>query len=369
MIITRYISREILTTLLGVLVVLLVIYIGNHFIRLLARTGDVAMPLLTTLQLLGYKSVGAAVLLIPPALFLAVLMTLGRLYKESEMAAMMACGISIRKIYQAVMGLSLLVALCLGGLSLFVAPWAEEQGYRIQDQEKARSSLESMVAGRFVTFGSGAGAGVIYVAKRSKDKKAMEDVFIQTKIGDRQVLLYARQAVYRDEGNVRYLVLKDGYRYEGVPGDDEFRVVRYGEHGMRIPEQNDKPVHRKKMAFPTMGLLRSANILDIAELQWRVSMPLAALVLAILAVPLSRASPREGKFSRLFGALLMYVMYSNLLGVAHSWLERGMVSPWLGMWWVHGLMLLITWVVLMRQYGTIWVIKGMLGRTMQRENT
>lgn len=363
LIIYRYISREILVTLLGVMSVLVLIYIGNRFVRLLATTGEAVMPAAATLQLLLYKTLNSLVLLLPLALFLAVMIGMGRLYKDSEMAALFACGVSIRTIYQAVLAVALAIALLVAAVSLFAGPWAEEQSYRLQDREMARGELENISVGRFLEFDQA--NGVIYASERDKQGE-MEDVFIQGARDDgRQVLIYAHSARYvrSRDGATRYLMLSDGHRYEGTPGGRDFQVIQFARHAIMIPETETQSTTRKLSARATTALLSSSRRSDMAELQWRASMPISTLLLAMLAVPLSRTAPRQGKYAKLFGAILVYVIYSNLIGVAHNWVERGIVTPWLGVWWVHLLMLVAIWVVLARQYGTVWVIKAMLGRT------
>ena len=144
-----------------------------------------------------------------------------------------------------------------------------------------------------------------------------------------------------DDPDTRYLVLHQGRRYEGVPGTTEFRVVEFAEHGIpyRLPKL--EPADPEPRQMPVTALLRSKDILEIAELQWRVGVPISTLLLGFLAVPLSRSRPREGRYGRLAIGLLVFIIYFNLLSAAKSWLEQGSVPPQIGLWWVHAGVLLL----------------------------
>ena len=146
--------------------------------------------------------------------------------------------------------------------------------------------------------------------------------------GSSEVVLSAQRGRrWQDETGAQYLLLLDGYRYEGRPGDAAFRIVRFEQHAVRIEAPDIVPSLRKQRARPTTELLGAQEPAAVAELQWRVSMPLSVLLLALLAVPLSRTNPRQGKYARLFVAVLVYLIYSNLLGVSNSWVARGRLAP------------------------------------------
>lgn len=365
LIIDRYILREILYTLLAVLAVLLVIFLSNRFVRYLAdaSVGDLSGEVVFTL--LSMKALSALVIILPLGLFMAILLAFSRLYKDNEMVALAACGVSMRTVYRSVIALALIVAALVGAVSLVIAPWAEEQSYRILDAQKARTALAGVSPGRFTE--SATANGVLYVGGLSEDGRGMEDVFIQGRRPQGQIVVAARRGYQRrSENGEQFLVLLDGYRYEGVPGGAEFRVIRFREHAVRIEKAQVSPSFRKQRAFPTRDLIGSQDRADIAELQWRVSMPLSVVLLALLAVPLSRASPRQGKYARLFIAVLIYLIYNNLLGVANSWVARGLLSPLVGMWWVHAGILVSAWVLFARQYGVNWTLRAMFGRRAPR---
>ena len=363
MIINRYILKEIVYTLISVIVVLLLIFISNRFIGFLAdaTSGDLSSNVI--LRLLTLKTLGSMVIILPLALFLSILLAFSRLYKDNEMVAMAACGVSVRKIFGTVSIFGFFIALIVAFISFYLAPWAEEQSYRIQDIQKSSTELGGIVPGRFTE--SESADGVIYVSEFSPDRTTMKDVFIQTERDGIQVILSsksAHQAIDQTTGD-RYIVMVDGYRYEGVPGKRDFKIIRYQQHAMRIVEQQIVQSYRKHRARSTMSLIGSDDPRDIAELQWRISMPLSVMMLALLAVPLSRTTPRQGRYAKLFVAVMIYVIYNNLLGISNSWLEDGKVTAAVGMWWVHAAMLFGVWLLLVNQYGFGWVLRSMFGRT------
>ena len=362
MIIDRYVIREISVTLVAVTAVLLLIFLSNRYVQYLADASAGDLSSRVVLQLLALKTLSVAIIILPLALFLAVLLAIGRLYKDSEMTAMAACGVGMRRIYRGVLTLAMIVASVVAVVSLYIAPWAEEQSYRLRDLERSRTELTGISPGRFTEVG--AVHGVFYAESIDADGRTLRNVFIQQQQGGKQTILSADHGYpYRDpKSNDQFLVLLDGYRYEGAPGTAEFQLVKFREHAVRIDDQDVRPSYRKQRALPTVALLGSDDRNDIAELQWRVSMPLSVLLLSLLAVPLGRTSPRQGKYGRLFIAVLAYLVYSNLLGIANTWVTRGLVPTAIGMWWVHVLLLTGVVVLWTRQYGARWVFGSVLRR-------
>jgi lipopolysaccharide export system permease protein len=151
--------------------------------------------------------------------------------------------------------------------------------------------------------------------------------------------------------HARYLVLVDGYRYMGTPGSADFRIQKYEKNAMRLEAQEVIPLHRKRWAKPTSELWSSDDLLDRAEFQSRFAMPFATILLAVLAMLLSRTSPRQGRFAKLFIAILVFVIYYNTLSVAQSWVVRGEVPVQIGAWWVHGCLLLAIGVIANKYWG------------------
>lgn len=357
-ILDRYIVREILFTLLAVVAVLLVIFISNRFIRYVAELSGGAVDAGALLMVVGLKTLGAMVIILPLALFMAVLLAFSRLYKDSEMTALSAGGVSIVRIYRPVLTLSAAVALLVAVISFWLGPWAEERSYQLRDDQQAQAEIASAAPGRFVRF-SGS-QGVFYFRNLSRDGEVMHEVFVRLRRegGGELVLTAERASAGEDARGERYMVFENGHRYEGRPGNADFRIVSFREHSVRMERPEVRPAQRKQKARPSTEL-NLDDAADIAKLQWRISMPLSVLVLALLAVPLSRTNPRQGKYAKLFIAVLVYLLYNNLLGMANAWTARGAIPAAIGVWWVHLLMLLGIWLLFVRQYGLAWTLSRM----------
>lgn len=356
MVVQRYLFREILQTLLAVFGILLLIFLGRHFARYLAEAAAGQMHAELIFRLLSTLTLSSSVLLIPFAFYIAVLLAFGRLYRDNEMTALAAAGVGVGRVLRPIVLLSCLVAVLVAWLALSVSPWAVEQGIKLREQAEAKSELSDVSAGQFRSFDMQ--RGVFYVESVSNDKQLMNRVFVRntaTPGGD--VLAAENGYRYTDERTGdEFLVLLNGHRYEGNPGSEHFRIHEYAKTSVRLEAKAVQPRTRKRDSVPTMALWQSDDPRDIAELQWRLSMPLSAILLGVLAVLVSRTTPREGRYARLFGAILIYIVYFNLMGVAQSWTQRGIVSTTLGMWWVHALVLSLVLVMAFRHYGARYLV-------------
>ena len=374
MIISRYILKEVLLTLIAVVTVLLLIFLSNRFVYYLADASTGALSSDVILTILMLKTLDALVIMLPLALFLSVLIAFSRLYKDSEMVAMLACGVSIGQIYKTVLMLALFVAMIVSVITFYIAPWATEQTYRIQDREKAAATMTGIASGRFTAPSSS--EGVFYAEHISDDQSELNDVFIHSERDGQQVILSAKSGRHfiKEGSGDRFLELQDGYRYEGLPGSSDFTITKYKTHAIRIQEQEVVRSSRKQKAYPTDELLDSEarrqfavdhrlnfdelRRYDAAELHWRLAMPLSTILLALLAVPLSKTNPRQGRYAKLFVAILVYFIYSNLMGVGRTWIERDVIVQVAGLWWTHSGVLLLTGVLLYKQYGMSWLHSG-----------
>lgn len=349
-ILDRYIFREVLATWLVVASVLLFVLLTNQFARVLGQAAADNLPKEAVFTMLWLTSVQYLTVLIPIALFLAIMLALARLYRDSEMAALMACGFGPRRLYRPILLLAILLVAAVGWLSLQIAPQAAVEAREIRDDAARELELGNFEAGRFVR--AGAADGVFYAEDVAGDGR-LRDVFIQRRQGDKVEVALAESGELRADGERQMLILYDGRRYEGVPGARSFRIIRFAEHGIPL----ELPVAQVRVddpeLMPTAALIGSPDAERIAELQWRLSMPLSALLLGLLAVPLSRTQPRQGRYGKLAIAVLVYIVYSNLLGAARVWTERQIVPPAVGLWWVHGLLLLLTLALLAQQTGML----------------
>jgi len=349
MILRRYLLREIGLNFLGVTLLFSLMFLSSTFIRLLTETLEGDYPAKILFTLFALKGVGNLVFILPLAFFLGVMLAFGRLYKDSEMVVFTACGVRPLQVLKSVALLAVAVALLVGGLALFFAPWSEEHSSQLLDEAGARNEIEGIIPGQFNQFDRS--GPVIYAEGSDPARKELTGLFIQyhDRQGDYQLTAERAYEKGNTEGGEHYLILLNGYRYEGRPGQPEYRIIQFQEHGILLRERAVVVSERPRYAIPTSTLLRSDAPSDVAELQWRLAMPISALLLGLLAVPLSKTSPRRGRFGGLFLGIMIYVVYNNLLTVARSALGKSEIPSGIGLWWVHGLLLLVLFLILWRQ--------------------
>ena len=341
-ILDRYIFREIASTWLGVTLVLLLILLTNQFARILGDVAKGQLPKSAAFDVIALSATQYMTIIVPIGLFLAVMLALGRLYRDSEMPAMMACRVGPGGIYRPLVWLLVPLAAGVAWLSLDLAPRALLAVERIGAEARRQADLASIEPGRFTEVGPN--NAVVY-GERVQSDGSMENVFLQRRIdgGALEVVVARRgEQVESDDPDVRFLVLEEGRRYEGVPGTSQFRVVEFAEHGIPYRLPSIDPGEPTPRSMPVVALLQASGVEYVAELQWRLGVPLATIILAILAVPLSRTQPRAGRYGRIVIGLLVFIIYLNMLSASKAWIEQGAVSPALGLWWVHGAMLLLT---------------------------
>lgn len=350
-ILDRYIFREIASSWLGVTLVLLMILLTNQFARVLGDVAKGKLPKDAAFDVIGLSVVQYLTILVPIGLFLAIMLALGRLYRDSELPAMMACRVGPMGVYRPMFGLMIPLAIAVAWLSIDGGPRALTAVDRIGAEARREADLASMEPGKFTVFGPD--RAVVYGNSVTPDG-TMENVFMQRMIGGgavEVVISRSGEMVESDDPDTRLLVLRDGRRYEGVPGTTRFRVVEFAEHGLpyHLPSIEASDPRPRAMSFG--DLLRSDDPEEIAELQWRLSVPIATVLLAFLAVPLSRSQPRAGRYGRIAIGLLVFIIYMNLISAAKAWVEQEAVPAAIGMWWVHAGMLGFTLLLLGAQNG------------------
>ncbi|MBA1147009.1 LPS export ABC transporter permease LptF [Ectothiorhodospiraceae bacterium WFHF3C12] len=350
-IVSRYIAREVLTVWVAVIVVLFLVLLTNRFVRYLGQAAEGDVPGQMILQLLGYEALSQLGMTIPASFFLATVLALGRFYRDSEMAAMAACGIGPGRQLRAVFLVAVPLTLAVAGVTLFVAPWAERASDELMAQAESLLLVQGVQAGRF--FQPKGIDGMVYVENVAGDGHTMEGVFLKGRRDGETVLLRAERATRTQdpETGARYLVLHEGSRYEGVPGAGQWRKLRFREHGIRIEAPPAREPDADRGGLRTAALLASDRAFLRSELQWRVSLPLMLLVLSFVAVPLSRSGPRDVRYTSMFVAVLIYLLYSNGLAAGEEWVKQGTVPLWLGLWWIHGVALAVGAIWLVRQFG------------------
>lgn len=341
-IIDRYLLRELAFGFSASAAVLLVVTLGGTIADILDKVVRGRLPADLMFELLGLRTVDALTVLLPVAAFLGVLLAYGRLWRDSEMAVLQASGLPLAGLVRPLALLALPVAIVLALISFWLAPAAVRLSQGLVEEANRSMVVAGMEPGRFVELpGKG---GVIFVAQMSADGTQFQRMFVEServdeKSGDQRidVITSAKGEMFHDtDGQGRFLSLRDGFRVEGRLGHDDFRLLRFARNDIALPDsESDASPDAVKRAAPMRTLISSADPLQQAELHWRLAAPLSALVLCLLALPLSKVAPREGRYAKLLVAVLCYLIYVNCLGLGRAWITQGKLAPWLGLWWVH----------------------------------
>jgi lipopolysaccharide export system permease protein len=330
----RYVLREVVQTWLAVTGVLVAILVSNQLSRVLGQAAENQYGRRIVFDLIALGAIMNLSVIVPVGLLLAVVLTLGRMYHDSEMAALQACGFGPSRLLAPLFCFAAVIALGLAWLVFVQVPQADTEVQLLRQSALKEAQFGQLNAGRFSSF---SGGDAVFYAERVDSDGVLHNVFVQRESAGRIEVALADTATYSKAAanGVHLVTLFNGRRYEGVPGRDDFRVIEFREHGIPIPTPTESFESKDPDTKPTRQLLGSDVPSDIAQLQFRTSTPIMALVLTLIAVPLSRLRPRQGRYARVGFAIIVYFVYSQLLYAAKAWLEKGDLPPAIGVWWVH----------------------------------
>ncbi len=348
MIFHRSLIREFSLIALSVIGVLLAIILTRLLILLLgkAAVGDIVPE--AVLGLIAFGVLTYLPVLLGIAVFVAVLLALSRSYRDSEMTVWFTSGLSIAAWVRPVLQFSLPIALVCALLSLVVAPWSQAQSAEYQRLLESRDEVSSVTPGVFRE--SRSSDRVFFVDKLSERDDVVNNIFVQSWQNNRLGVIVAQRGYVETAPNGdRFIVLLNGRRYEGTPGRLDYRTVDFDRYAIRIEPREAKRGEPTSKAMGSLELLASHKPEEIAELQWRLALPLAVLIMGLFAVPLAFVNPRSGRSWNLAFAVLVYVLYNNLLSIFQAWTAQEKIPGWLGLWPVHAAMLLLVAVLFWRQ--------------------
>jgi lipopolysaccharide export system permease protein len=350
-IIDRYIVREVITTWLAVMFVLLIVVTSVEIVQLLKWFLQGELTTNTVLPMFINSQLKVVVLLIPVSLFLGVLLALSRLYMDSEMTAMMSGGIGPKQWFHSMLMVTLPISLMVLMMMLYMRPWVALQRAEINAEIRNISIISTFAPGRFNR--SPDGEAVIFMEDISKDGKSMKGIFQRFNKDESTHVDLARAArSERHDTGLDYMLFEQGHHYIGMPGEPDYQIIEYSEYGVLVPKPEDRDYPLRVQALSTKELWNSDKPEHKAELDWRISLPVSTLVIVMMALPLSQTRPRGGRYSKLALGILIYLVYSNLLGVGKAWISKGIVPYWIGTSWVHVLGVL-TLYILLRQSGLV----------------
>lgn len=356
MIISRYLTREVVNALLVVTIVLLLAFLSQQMVRYLNYVAIGKIPTAVLFQLVSFEIPYLLAILLPLGLYLGILFAYGRMYADNEMLVLQMSGFGNRQTIRLTIWIAASISLIVLFLMLWLNPWISEKRQQVMSSDEATIHLvQTLIPGRFQA--SPDGRHIMYVEKLSRDRKRAQNVFLaqERKNPDAQqgmtwMLVLANEGYQEKDkdSNDQFFIMENGYRYEGIPGQNDYKIIQFKKYELRIPLNNDvRASHHEVETLSSWQLFNDySNPKSAAELQWRLSLAILTFLLALLAVPLSTVRPRKSRYLALLPAILIYIVYINLLYIARHWVDQGTVPVLIGMWWVHGLMLLFVLLVL-----------------------
>ncbi len=336
----RSLVREFAVTGAFVFSILLGIIVFTQLIRLLGDSVSGLLAVDGVMALVGFSALNYLPILLSVSLYLSVLLTLTRSYRDSEMVVWFSSGIGLTRWIRPVMGFAVPVACVIALLSLVLAPWAKQKAEEFKSRLDTRDDVALATPGAFRE--SKQADRVFFLENVDAKNNRVGNVFVQSVQNSKEGTMVAKEGLQETAPNGdRFLVLLNGTRYEGVPGQHDFKIVEFERYSVRIEAAEVKEAPPNYKSFSTLYLIQNPNRWNVSELEWRIGLPLSALILAMLAIPLSFVNPRAGRSLNLLIAVVIYMAYNNMMGVAATWVGQGKIGIVVGLWAVHAVMVLL----------------------------
>lgn len=351
-IIFRYIAKELYVNLLAITSVIVAIFIINQFVHYVGHVAEGQYSMLSVIRLMVVLVPLIAGYLIPLGLYLSVMIVLGRWYIDQEMVVLQACGLGPRELLSKVLVFASLIAVVVAFLTMVVDPKVQRINNQVLLDIAEQSVISHILPQAFTSLGHGR---TFYAAKVSRDHKKLTDVFLAERGGDGSWRITSSDRAHENEQASwpgRYLEFQSGGQFSVGSPKDDYHFGTFKQYGVRldIPLKNISS-WPEDISTAKLWSLYGSDPRVAAELQWRLGLPLSVFLLALLAVPLSHIKPRQGQYGRMFPAIMIYLVYANLLWVGKSWVGDGKIAPAIGLWWVHGLLLVCIIAVYLYQWG------------------
>ena len=343
-----------------VFAVLLGIIVVSQLIRLLsyAVSGEIAVD--GVLALLGFSAMNYLSVLLSISLFISILLTLSRSYRDSEMVVWFCSGIGLTRWIRPVLWYAVPVVGLIALLSLLLSPWALRKSDEFRSKMESRDDVTSATPGMFRE--SNQADRVYFVDNVDAGSNRVSNIFVQSNQNGKLGTMVARQGLQETLPNGdRFLVLLNGTRYEGTPGQRDYRIVEFERYAMRIDAAPVKQADPQVRTMSTLELWRNPTTWNLSELEWRFGLPISAAILALLAIPLGYVNPRAGRSLNLILAIVLYMLYNNMISVTNTWVGQGKLSPGIGLWAIHAAMLALTLLMFYRRMTLFslsrWLVK------------
>lgn len=340
MIFKRALRQELNFTTGVVFMVLVTLVLTNLMIRVLGNAASGSANPKDALVLIGLGMINYLPILLTASVFVAILMVLTRWYKDSEMVIWQSAGISLLKILRPILNFTVPIAVAIAVLSIFASPWASEKSATIKQRFQQRDDISMLAPGQFRE--SSGNNRVFFIESMNPETDVITNVFVTDFGKERQLVAVAKQGfIQNTPDGEKQLILETGRRYEGTPGNTDFRITEFDKYTVKLADKVIDPIINGPRTLPAWVLIQDLNKAHLGEILWRIGLPLMAFVFAIIAIPLSYMDPRRGRYTALIMAVLLYFTYSNLLKLMQAWVSTGKLSFSIGWWLLHVVIALI----------------------------
>jgi lipopolysaccharide export system permease protein len=338
MIFERAARREFAQAAAGISVALLAILTSTQLIRLLKDAAGGRIAPEAVASLLGFAALNFMPILLSLTLFVSILMTLSRVYRDSEMAVWISCGQPLTAWIRPVLKFALPIVVAIAVLSGFLSPWANYNTAEYKQRLAARSDVSQVSPGAFRE--AKRGQRVFFVESVADDASRVGNVFVAS-MQEGKLGVVMSDTGYQEiaPNGDKFVVLENGRRYEVEPGTPQFKVMEFERYKVRTEDGEAKPSDRSPNRLPITELVLETSKQARGELLWRIGMPVSAIILALMAIPLSYVNPRGGRSANMLIAILVYAIYSNMISVSQAWVAQGKLSFGVGVWLAHAVML------------------------------
>ncbi|HJV74362.1 MAG TPA: LPS export ABC transporter permease LptF [Noviherbaspirillum sp.] len=362
MIFQRALRRELVSTAGAVFTTLFTITITVMLIKILGRAAGGKVASQDVIALIGFAALKYLPIILVLAGFISVLVVVTRSYQDSEMVVWFASGLSLSHWIKPIMMFGMPIVLLTALLSFVVTPWANRQSAEFQERFQKRDDIAKVSPGKFQE--SSSSDRIFFVEGVSGDATKVKNVFVNTVKNGKSSIVVAREGTIDFDGQGdKFLVMSQGRRYDGIADQSGLRIMEFERYGVLVARQSEALVgDLSARSLPTPVLLADFNKFNSAEMLWRVSVPLMGLLLMLLAIPLGFVNPRGGRSANLLIALLLFVIYSNMLSVFQAMVVQGKLSWGVAWWPIHLvaallIILLFSWRLFINsQYhpATVW---------------
>ena len=340
MIFQRALRRELLSTAGAVFTTLFTITITVMLIKILGQAAGGKIASSDVIALIGFQALNYLPIILILTGYISVLLVVTRSYQDSEMVVWFASGLSLTRWIAPVLWFGLPIVVLTAILSFVATPWANTQSAEYRERFEKREDLSKVAPGKFQE--SASANRIFFVEGLSGDSNKVKNVFINTQTAGKNSIVIAKEGmVEQDDKGDKFLILSQGRRYDSTLNDatnvqTDFRIMEFERYGTLVASQSQAlSGDKSSRALPTSELLKTPNNFNMGELLWRMSLPLMALCLMLLAIPLSFVNPRVGRSASLIIALLLFVTYSNMVSFFQATVVQGRMSFLMAWWPVH----------------------------------